>query len=257
MVKRTGRKELLAELERRSGAALTHKIEREDVPPATPAELLELSTLFNAQMAALRPRDASDGRNFYRLFKHMDLDGSGRVSFKELARMIRDELQLSRADMPHAKLLGLWRALDKDTSGYICAGEFGRFMNLKGPAKAEAANPHVAANERKREVKLSEVRRSEELWKLRAARRAEATAAALASEAHKLESALLAAGAAKGRGDAPFALPQISPNGARMHALTNGLSPSASTGAAAGALETNAALQKLARETLALGQGGR
>ena len=104
----------------------------------------------------------------------------------------------------------------------------------------------------------------EKEWQLQAARRAEATAAALASEAHRLESALFAAAAAKtpaakSRGahdDASLTLPQISPNGSRTQALTttlaNGLSPSS---ASTGALETNAALHKLARETLAHGHG--
>ena len=66
--KQSERKAHIAAQERRSGAALTKYIEREEVPPASEAELARLSTLFNAQMAAIRPRDAADGRNFYRLF---------------------------------------------------------------------------------------------------------------------------------------------------------------------------------------------
>ena len=36
--------------------------------------------------------------------------------------MVRRELQFGKADISHAKLQGLWRALDENDSGYICAG---------------------------------------------------------------------------------------------------------------------------------------
>lgn len=231
--KKVGRKGLLAEMEKRSGAELTQRLERDEVPPATNEELLQMSAKFNAAIEKA-------GINFYRLFKQMDGDDSGRISFKELARMVRVELQLPRAELPHVKLQGLWRALDENQSGFICAGEFGRFMMLKPP---QVANHHVLAQEKKREAKNNELRRSDELWKLRAARRAETTAAALAAEAQKLEAALAAASAAGASVGSPT-LPQLSPNGGRM-----------TTSSSASVLETNAALQKLARETLALSQG--
>ena len=53
--------------------------------------------------------------------KHMDVDGSGQISFRELARMVRLDLQLSKSEMTQKDLLSLWRALDEDSSGYICA----------------------------------------------------------------------------------------------------------------------------------------
>ena len=36
--------------------------------------------------------------------------------------MVREQLKLK---LPAVKLQGLWKALDENESGYICAGEFG------------------------------------------------------------------------------------------------------------------------------------
>ena len=104
--------------------------------------------------------------------------------------------------------------------------------------------------------KQHELRKTEETWKLRAARRAEATAIALAVEAEKLENVLAAAGvgsptnSSSGRSPGNYSskstlLPEISPNGSRLSASNS-----------TSVLETNAALQKLARETLAVSQTG-
>ena len=35
-----------------------------------------------------------DARNFFVLFKHIDIDGSRRISFSELERLIREELHI-------------------------------------------------------------------------------------------------------------------------------------------------------------------
>ena len=117
-------------LRRRHGRDLTAHIRKFNVPPVSSDELYRLSTLFNARMVELKPRAAADGRNFFRLFKHMDVDDSGRISFRELARMVREELKLGTAEMPLTKLQGLWRALDENANGFICAGEFGHFIKI-------------------------------------------------------------------------------------------------------------------------------
>ena len=245
MARKAGRDRQRLELDKQSGVALTQMLQRDDVPAAPEEELQRLSTLFNAQMEKLRPRDASGTGGFYKLFKHMDADGSGRISFKELTRMVRDELQLGKEEMPLAKMHGLWRALDENESGFICSGEFGRFMRLRATEKSGGVDPHVQDQAKKREERAMEMRRSDEQWKLRAAAKAKATATALADEAGKLEAALKAAGRSPAGAQTPT-LPPISPNGGRLTSTTS-----------MGVLETNAALQKLARETLALSQGGR
>lgn len=156
---------------------------------------------------------------------------------------MRKELNLTKVEMPQQRLKGLWRVLDENASGFICAGEFGRFMHMH--RGHEPVRPSVEANERKREEKLRELRSQDDAWKMHAARRAEATARNLALEAKKLEAAL--ATVTDANSVSPAALPPISPNSRR------GLAASQS----AIALDANAALLKLARETLALSQAGR
>ena len=207
--KKQSRKDVRDDQARRSGMRLTQHLVSNDVQRASEEEVKELSNRFNAQMTLLRPREATNGNNFYRLFKHMDLDDSGRVSFKEFASMVRHELALAKADVPTAKLMGLWRSLDENESGYICIGEFGRFMRLS--ADTAPIDPTAEARERQRAADSIERARNSAIWKARAARRAHASAKNLAAEAAALEAALAAATAANaaGGGGGARALPPI------------------------------------------------
>jgi hypothetical protein len=65
------------------------------VEPATEEELRRLSEQFNRRLKDLYP-DAEVTPNFFTLFKHIDVDGSRRVSFRELTMLIRVELRLSK-----------------------------------------------------------------------------------------------------------------------------------------------------------------
>ena len=123
--------------------------------------------------------------------------------------MVRHELALTKADVPTAKLMGLWRSLDENESGYICIGEFGRFMRLS--ADTAPIDPTAEARERQRAADSIERARNSAIWKARAARRAHASAKNLAAEAAALEAALAAATAAKaaGGGGGARALPPI------------------------------------------------
>ena len=58
--------------------------------------------LLNQQLQIFHP----DARNFFVLFKHIDIDGSRRISFGELARLCREQLKLTKADLPEPRLLG-------------------------------------------------------------------------------------------------------------------------------------------------------
>ena len=92
----------------------------------------------------------------------MDADGSGRISYPELKHSVRELLRMSPIEMPEARLKGLWRALDDDSSGFLSTGEFGKFMRSGesvdarwGTAyqrqKVQTARDHVIAeNKQKR-----------------------------------------------------------------------------------------------------------
>ena len=109
MERHAGRRDHMADLDKRHGRDLTKHIQKFDVPAASADEVHRMSTLFNARMVELKPRDAADGRNFYRLFKHMDVDNSGRISYKELMRMVRPRA-FPHAHSAHARALSLSRA---------------------------------------------------------------------------------------------------------------------------------------------------
>ena len=88
-----------ADFERQVGRDVTRKIAEDlaqgKVEPATEEELRRLSELFNRRLQDLYP-DAEVTPNFFTLFKHIDVDGSRRVSFRELTMLIRVELRLSK-----------------------------------------------------------------------------------------------------------------------------------------------------------------
>ena len=109
-----------------------------DVQPSSDAEVVGMAVRFLQKMAELEPDP--NKRSWYRLFRHMDDDGSGRINFHELVDMVRTELYLKPKEMPEATLKSLWAALDKDGSGYVAAGEFGTFMR-KGEAELRMLHP--------------------------------------------------------------------------------------------------------------------
>ena len=96
------------DLDKRSGRDIRRRLA--EVVPASEAELLELSALFNETLAMFPDPNA---REWFRLFKHLDDDGTGRISYVEFAGMIREELRLNKRDLPEPRLQSLWRALDK------------------------------------------------------------------------------------------------------------------------------------------------
>lgn len=105
----------------------------EGAAAASDEEMRELSAAFNGRMCELLEAGhavSPSAESWTKLFRLIDADASGQISFDEMCRMTREELQLLPADMADASLKAVWLALDKDRSGYISAGEFGHFMRL-------------------------------------------------------------------------------------------------------------------------------
>ena len=120
--------EMKAEQDRRTGRDVALRME--SVPFPDEAEVKALSTIFNKALIKLYPHP--DGRSFYKLFQAMDLDGSKRISFAELEKMVRlpTNLNLDRKALSEERLVSLWKLLDLDGSGYIDAGELSRFTKI-------------------------------------------------------------------------------------------------------------------------------
>ena len=113
-------------------AAAYRAMQNRDRPNLTNVERLDeeevvgMAVRFVKRIWELEPDP--NKRSWYRLFKHMDDDGSGRITFPELVDMVRTELRLKPMQVPDATLKSLWVTLDEDGSGHIAAGEFGHFM---------------------------------------------------------------------------------------------------------------------------------
>ena len=112
---------------------------------------MQWSRLFNERLQAIAQRAGVLGkgevRSFFQLFKELDIDGSRRISFFELERMVREKLKLPLKEMPMEKLYGLWRRLDENESGYIDAGELSRFMRIGAPKSLTPAQlPRTASS---------------------------------------------------------------------------------------------------------------
>ena len=95
-------------------------------------EITDLSRLFNARLAeAMRGKTGT----WYTLFKEVDDDASGLITYDEMRTVVRKKLKLSKKDLSEQRMQALWCALDEDFSDHIAAVEFGRFM--KRAARAD------------------------------------------------------------------------------------------------------------------------
>ena len=139
--------------ERRWSEAAAYKAEirkerpmMHDVSAADEATVFALSKRLNQAMAVLEP-DANK-RGWFRLFQHMDDDGSGKMTYLELEDMVRNELRIPSKDLDDKVLKQVWKVLDADGSGYIEAGEFGRFMRPGEAAVGETWKSRLHAQRR-------------------------------------------------------------------------------------------------------------
>ena len=101
--------------------------------PATEEEVQHLASKLSSKMHQLFSvvhNGIPTKVSWFRLFKHMDDDESGLISFIEFAGMVREELLLTPKELPEKVLKKVWLALDDDGSGQLKVGEFGQFMQL-------------------------------------------------------------------------------------------------------------------------------
>ena len=133
--------------QRRQAAALRAELNQQDlhdalvgVDAADDDAARRFAELCNARLCEAFPPDK---RSWIRLFRRVDTDGSGLISFEEFAGLVRDELGLSEGALEAPQLKRIWLALDADHSGRVTAGEFGRFMKRGEHVLAGAdAAPH-------------------------------------------------------------------------------------------------------------------
>ena len=77
--------------------------------------VFELSAMLNAAHQKLVP--PWETPSWFKLFRHMDTDGSGKIGWSEFCAMVRGELALGAAELPERRLKAVWLHLDADSSG--------------------------------------------------------------------------------------------------------------------------------------------
>ena len=94
------------------------------VAAATEEEVMALSTRLNVRLCQMVEPPATP--SWFKLFRAVDDDGSGHISYSELHKMVREQLRMTPDDMPTVRLHSLWAALDTDHSGLVSVEEVRR-----------------------------------------------------------------------------------------------------------------------------------
>ena len=194
---------LRADADELSGKATAKQLRA--VEAASEEEVTSLAELFTTRMAIIyKGTDCS----WVKLFKFMDDDHSGRISYAEFKSMVRDKLKLTKEEYSDAQLETIWKAIDEDDSGYISMGEFGRMMRRAAALKKQQAASKDLEDEtnRRKRVALEEraarqlvAKMEDDERHIAAARESEALAKQLEQDALRLE-AVLKRGTIKGVG---------------------------------------------------------
>ena len=102
-------------------------------------EMKSLSKSFNVALERLKKADGSKGQGaltWHSLFKAIDKDGSGFVTYDEIVEMTRRKLKQSVSELPEARLKALWCVLDADDSDQLEVSEFRKFAELGAAARS-------------------------------------------------------------------------------------------------------------------------
>ena len=179
---------------RRTAAAMKAEANQQDlrdslvgVNPSHPDAVREFAEACNVRLFDLDPAQ----RSWMRLYRRVDADSSGLISFAEFTGLVRTELALAEADFNVERLKQTWVALDADGSGRISAGEFGRFMRLGEHVLRDGGQTWKERRLAEKRAIVEEVKKEKDLMFNRAvAKRAEASGVvASAEEVHWMSEA--------------------------------------------------------------------
>ena len=115
------------------------ELEKANYPIPDEAAIDTLSTLFNKHTDLAMP-DSKSTAKWYLLFKQVDDDASGLITYDELHELVRKKklqggLGIPVKELNDKGLKALWCALDVDNSNSLTGLEFGRFMQRMGAGK--------------------------------------------------------------------------------------------------------------------------
>ena len=124
---------------------ILNELEAADMPQFSEEDQLHMSIKYNDSLEHLKPAKGQT-KSWLTLFKMVDVDDSGSISFDELVAITRNLLKLSKAEMPEVRIKALWVTLDVDGSNVISTQEFGRFMR-KGNRQKRTTTSKVKARD--------------------------------------------------------------------------------------------------------------
>ena len=85
---------------------------------ATEADVRSLAALLNSKLADLFP--PPDTPSWFKLFRHVDDNSSGKIAFAEFVHMVRVELMLGPRELSNQLLRSVWLAVDVGMCGWLC-----------------------------------------------------------------------------------------------------------------------------------------
>jgi Ca2+-binding EF-hand superfamily protein len=129
-----------------------------DVQPAPAVAQLEISIMMNARFSQLQEKLAC--HSWYALFRLIDCDDAGSISFDSFKKLTRQQLGLPPPTLSDSQLRSLWVSLDSAHAGSITWRDFSRFSRLGEQAPQGAAqrltrkleHGHALTQEEKQEL---------------------------------------------------------------------------------------------------------
>ena len=99
-------------------------------------ELTALSRSLNEWIEELRrSKNLEAAHSWFNLFKEIDEDGSGFVTYDELCDVVRQKMKKGASVLSDDALKALWCALDVDNSNSVMQDEMASFFRLGAPEK--------------------------------------------------------------------------------------------------------------------------
>ena len=118
-------------LETQSTADMRKELRAAGIALPTDAELIEYSEKLNAWIEAYRyDQKSPPSYSWFNLFKEVDADGNGAITFDELTTCVRRELKKGPNVISHNELRALWCALDESGDNLVDKDEAAGFFKL-------------------------------------------------------------------------------------------------------------------------------
>jgi len=125
-----------AVLESTPTATMRQELAAADVEIPGDEQLTALSRIFNEWIEDLRHnKGMAASHSWYNLFKEMDEDGSGFLTYDELSDVVRHKLKKGQKAFPEDALKALWCAIDVDDSNSVMQDEMASFFRRGAPEK--------------------------------------------------------------------------------------------------------------------------